>query len=279
MNQHHDHRVTDRVTVHDAARRLGISEDAVRMRVKRGTLEAEREGGRLYVLLTDEPTVEPTDRTNELIAELRDRVRSLESQLDHERDANRENRRIIAGLTQRIPELPPVSPGPTPPASHTEGPAARYAAAIALIGIILATGFSLITGSGYWGPWNLFIGPILLIVLWAVPLDWIGSRVGGYTVWSVAFGLCLYVFLAFPYAWVLATVSEPKMNTALVQETRAFEFGGIGIAIAAVALGVVIGYWRTHREPERAEGSESRPDAGAAQTARERPWWRRMFGG
>jgi excisionase family DNA binding protein len=96
-----------RMTVHDAARRLGISEDAVRMRVKRGTLEAEREGGRLYVMLDTEPTTEPTDRTDELIGELRDRVRSLEGQLDQERDANRENRRIIAALTSRIPELPP----------------------------------------------------------------------------------------------------------------------------------------------------------------------------
>jgi excisionase family DNA binding protein len=98
-----------RMTVHDAARRLGISEDAVRMRVKRGTLEAEREGGRLYVLLTPDPTSEPTDRTNELITELRDRVRSLEEQMQEERAANRENRRIIAALTQRIPELPPSS--------------------------------------------------------------------------------------------------------------------------------------------------------------------------
>jgi excisionase family DNA binding protein len=117
VNQHRDHRMT----VHDAARRLGISEDAVRMRVKRGTLEAEREGGRLYVLLTDEPTTEPTDRTNELIAELRDRVRSLESQLDHERDANRENRRIIAALTSRIPELEPPAP-PESPEPREPGP-------------------------------------------------------------------------------------------------------------------------------------------------------------
>jgi excisionase family DNA binding protein len=97
------------MTVHEAARALGISEDAVRMRVKRGTLEAEREAGRLYVLLTPEPTPEPTGRTDELIGELRDRVRSLEDQLREERDANRENQRIIAALTARIPELPPAT--------------------------------------------------------------------------------------------------------------------------------------------------------------------------
>jgi hypothetical protein len=56
-----------RLTVHDAARLLAISEDAVRMRIKRGTLSADREGGRLYVPLTEEPTTEPTDRTSELI--------------------------------------------------------------------------------------------------------------------------------------------------------------------------------------------------------------------
>src|SRR5215211_4354314 len=103
-----------RLTVHDAARRLGISEDAVRMRVKRGTLSADKEGGRLYVLLDIEPTTEPTtDRTDELIEELRGRVLSLEHQLDQEREANRENRRIIVALTSRIPaiEAPPGERG------------------------------------------------------------------------------------------------------------------------------------------------------------------------
>jgi hypothetical protein len=102
--------------VHEAARRLRISEDAVRMRVKRGTLEAEREGKRLYVLLRPDPTTEPTDRTDELIAELRERVRSLEDQLGQERHANKENRRINAALTSRAPELPAApEPGSTQP--------------------------------------------------------------------------------------------------------------------------------------------------------------------
>jgi excisionase family DNA binding protein len=111
-----------RVTVHEAARVLNVSEDAVRMRIKRGTLEAEKEGGRLYVLLTSDPTTELTrdrnasrDRTDELIEELRDRVRSLEEQLGQERDANRENRRIIAALTQRIPEASLEAPEATSP--------------------------------------------------------------------------------------------------------------------------------------------------------------------
>src|SRR5215218_3806122 len=94
-----------RLTVHDTALRLGISEDAVRMRVKRGKLSADKEGGRLYVLLNLEPTSEPTpDRTDELIEELKDRVHRLEYQLDQEREARTEERRrqdtVIAQLSR-----------------------------------------------------------------------------------------------------------------------------------------------------------------------------------
>ena len=92
-----------RVPVAEAAKALGISEGAVRMRVKRDTLPSTREGGRLYVLLNTEPTPDPErthdrthDRTSELIATLRE-------QLQAERQANSEARRIIAGLVERIP--------------------------------------------------------------------------------------------------------------------------------------------------------------------------------
>jgi hypothetical protein len=47
---------------------------------------------------------QPNDRTDVLIAELQDRVRSLE-------EANRENRRLLAAALERIPALePPESP-------------------------------------------------------------------------------------------------------------------------------------------------------------------------
>ena len=64
-----------------------------------------RQGGRLYVLLDTEPTTKPTDRTSELIDELRDRVQSLEDQLGSERQAHAEARRIIAGLVERLPAI------------------------------------------------------------------------------------------------------------------------------------------------------------------------------
>jgi hypothetical protein len=96
-----------RVHLSEAAALLGVSKDAVRMRVKRGTLPSEKgEDGRVYVWVNDNPdgdpdTVHPEPQVKawrELIDELRDRVRSLE-------ESNRENRRIIAALTSRIPAI------------------------------------------------------------------------------------------------------------------------------------------------------------------------------
>src|SRR5215204_54630 len=94
-----------RVTVREAAQALGISEGAVRMRVKRGTLPSTREGGRLYVLLNVDPTPEPErphdgthDRTSELIATLRE-------QLQAERQAHSEARRLLAAALERIPAI------------------------------------------------------------------------------------------------------------------------------------------------------------------------------
>jgi hypothetical protein len=98
-----------RVSVSDAAVALGISDGAVRQRVKRGTLASTREGGRLYVLLDTDPTPGPErthDRTDELI-------RTLREQLDAERQAHAESRRLLAAALERIPaiEAPPETRG------------------------------------------------------------------------------------------------------------------------------------------------------------------------
>jgi hypothetical protein len=96
-----------RVHLTEAAALLGVSKDAVRMRVKRGTLPSEKgEDGRVYVWVNDNPDADPNtvhpesqaEGWRELIDELRDRVRSLE-------ESNRENRRIIAALTSRMPAI------------------------------------------------------------------------------------------------------------------------------------------------------------------------------
>ena len=110
-----------RYTVADAASALSTSAEAVRSRLKRGTLESVKEGGTVYVLLdTDQAPPEQRqddaqtpDRTDLLIAEMQDRIRSLE-------EANRENRRIIAALTSRLPQIEAPE---EPPAEAEKQPA------------------------------------------------------------------------------------------------------------------------------------------------------------
>jgi hypothetical protein len=128
-----------RVDLRTAAALLGISSDAVRKRAKRGTMPHETGAdGKLYVWVdTGEPTGEtgaypPGDSgalARELADELRDRVQSLENQLDKEREASSELRRIIAAMTSRIPELQ-APPAPrdapenaAPPRPGTDAPA------------------------------------------------------------------------------------------------------------------------------------------------------------
>ena len=98
-----------RVTIREAAYALGISEGAVRMRIKRGTLRSTHEAGRLYVLLDTDPTTDlhrPHDRDNDRTDEL---IRTLREQLEAERQAHAESRRLLAAALERIPaiEAPP----------------------------------------------------------------------------------------------------------------------------------------------------------------------------
>jgi hypothetical protein len=120
VNDHRGERRPERrVHLSVAAQLLGVSKDAVRMRVKRGPLRSEKgEDGRVYVWVNATPDGDPSNTNlqgevehyRELIDELRDRVRSLE-------EANSENRCIIAALTQRIPELPAASEAAPPDTS------------------------------------------------------------------------------------------------------------------------------------------------------------------
>ncbi len=124
-------RLGHRYTVPEAAEALGVTVDAIRSRVKRHTIMHVREGGRVYVLLSgdqgvishdqgddqgtahhaDQPPQTGPDHRDELLEELRNRVRALE-------EANRENRRLLAAALERIPpQLEP--PRDEPGASET----------------------------------------------------------------------------------------------------------------------------------------------------------------
>jgi hypothetical protein len=106
-----------RIPLKEAADALGISKDAVRQRVRRGTLRSDKgEDGRVYVYLdasVDDirPHVRPPPGEAPLVDELRDRIRYLERQVEEERDARRRADTLLAQLMQRIPELEaPASP-------------------------------------------------------------------------------------------------------------------------------------------------------------------------
>jgi hypothetical protein len=96
--------------VAEAAEALGVTVEAVRGRIKRRTLEHERDSGTVYVLLDADQTAtghqpaddQATDQTRpdeNMFGELRDRIRYLERQVEEEREARRRADTILAQLS------------------------------------------------------------------------------------------------------------------------------------------------------------------------------------
>jgi hypothetical protein len=129
-----------RLTVPEAAQVLGISPEAVRNRLSRGTLKSEREKGTVYVLLEIDRSRSTTDTPNDqsrhtgdrssdisgdpsaLISAKDETIRVLTEQLEAERAAGAELRRIVAGLVQRVPELEPARESSSVPPEATGEP-------------------------------------------------------------------------------------------------------------------------------------------------------------
>jgi hypothetical protein len=105
-----------RLTVPQAAAALGITEGAVRGRVKRGTLSSVREGGTVYVILGGGQTSSSRDKPSGPPPDQSELVTVLREQLAAERQAHAEARRIIAGLVERLP------PAIEAPQDTTEAP-------------------------------------------------------------------------------------------------------------------------------------------------------------
>jgi excisionase family DNA binding protein len=115
----------ERVTVADAAERLGISKEAVRKRIARGTLRADKDAdGTVRVYVPPSETASGTAAAPELLEELRDRLRYVEGQLEAERSAHAEARRLLLAALERIPpQLEAHSQEPSEsPTSATEEP-------------------------------------------------------------------------------------------------------------------------------------------------------------
>jgi len=109
-------RGTLRVTIREAAARLGVTEAAIRKRIQRGSLDKEMgEDGRVYVSLDlsqDKSHPESQVESGALIENLQDQVTYLRSQLDVRAEEIQRRDVIISQLTQanaalaaRVPEL------------------------------------------------------------------------------------------------------------------------------------------------------------------------------
>jgi excisionase family DNA binding protein len=107
-----------RMTVEEAARSLGIKEESVRKRVRRGKMRSEKESdGRLYVYLDGHQEVREGNRdaaegmygyrsrdglssdAREVLEAKDETIRVLQHQLEEEREARRRADTIIAQLT------------------------------------------------------------------------------------------------------------------------------------------------------------------------------------
>jgi len=100
------------LTVADAASALGITQDAVRKRIRRGTIQSEKdESGRIYVYVsasetvhkTDQDTSQPPSDSAALISAKDETIAALRDQLEAERQAHAEARRLLMAALERIP--------------------------------------------------------------------------------------------------------------------------------------------------------------------------------
>ena len=120
----------ERLTVAEAAMALGVTQEAIRQRIRRGTIEHEKgEDGKTYVYLTDKETrTQQTANgvTNSVvqgyIEALKSQIQSLQQDRNEWRDEARRSQHIIMALTQRIPELEQASPETPSEDPQSNGP-------------------------------------------------------------------------------------------------------------------------------------------------------------
>jgi excisionase family DNA binding protein len=117
----------DRLTVAEAASVLGISQDAVRKRIARGTITHDRdESGRVFVDLATSKTVHKTDQDtvqDDATKTVQDTyIRSLEDQIAFLRRELERKDTILLNLTERIPQLEAPPEGRESPQTVEEEP-------------------------------------------------------------------------------------------------------------------------------------------------------------
>lgn len=110
-----------RVTLREAADILGLSKEAVRKRVIRGTLRSEKgEDGRGYVYLDSGGDEAPTPEPGALTSELRNRIAYLENLVETRDEEIRRRDTIIMNMTEAMKALSPPAQGTEAPQEPTE---------------------------------------------------------------------------------------------------------------------------------------------------------------
>jgi hypothetical protein len=124
-----DRTSSNRVSVYEAAEHLGITVDAIRKRVSRRTIPHERgEDGRVWVILdTDQDatsklrdTGQPPSDTTALISAKDETIATLREQLEAERQAHAEARRLLMAALDKIPAIEPPSEAAEEPSEASE---------------------------------------------------------------------------------------------------------------------------------------------------------------
>ncbi len=135
------HPSTARVSVQEAAEHLGTTVDAIRKRVQRGTIAHEKDpDGRVWILLDADRTRHDNvqDRTGHrqdrepdaLISAKDETIATLRDQLEAERQAHAEARRLLMAALERIPPAieAPRESSETAAEPHSYAPGAQEAA-------------------------------------------------------------------------------------------------------------------------------------------------------
>jgi DNA-binding transcriptional MerR regulator len=110
----------DRLTVPDAAKLLGVTPEAIRQRIRRGTIEHEQdENGRYYVYTSSTEAVENNIGNNVQndSQALHDHIETLKRELELRNEELRRKDHLLAAALERIPA---IESGPDPPPEATE---------------------------------------------------------------------------------------------------------------------------------------------------------------
>src|ERR671910_457096 len=122
----------DRLTVVEAAARLGVKEQAIRKRIQRGTIAHDKdEDGRVYVYLDPEDGATGTGidtGMSTLVQSLQDQIAYLRQEAEDWKEEARRKDTIIMSLTQRLPELEAPAGPPTASDTPEKGPGRGSAA-------------------------------------------------------------------------------------------------------------------------------------------------------